>query len=56
LYIVSTEKFCIEKNVSILGRSFFVNELGKLNFEAIIAAKESEKYGIMFLSYFIQYI
>ena len=44
------EKFCIEKNVPILGRILFDNELGKLNSDAKIAARESEKYRTMFLS------
>lgn len=44
------EKFCIEKNVPVLGRILFDNELGKLNSDAKIAARESEKYRTMFLS------
>ena len=44
------EKFCIEKNVPILGRILFDNELGKLNSDAKIAARENEKYRTMFLS------
>ena len=44
------EKFCVEKNVPILGRIPFDNELGKLNSDAKIAARESEKYRTMFLS------
>lgn len=44
------EKFCIEKEIPVLGRIPFDNELGKLNSDAKIAARESEKYKAMFTS------
>lgn len=43
-----SEKFCIENNISILGRIPFDNELGELNSDAKIAARESEKYRDLF--------
>lgn len=44
------EKFCIEKDVSIIGRIPFDTELGKLNSEAKIVARESSKYKKLFSS------
>lgn len=44
------EKFCIEKNISIIGRIPFDNELGVLNSNAKIAVRESERYYKMFYS------
>jgi MinD superfamily P-loop ATPase len=43
------EKFCLEKNIKILGRIPFDNELGRLNSDAKIAVRESGKYREMFL-------
>lgn len=45
-----SEKFCFEKNIKILGRIPFDNELGKLNSDAKIAVYESEKYRNIFTS------
>ena len=44
------EKFCLEKNIKILGRIPFDNELGTLNSNAKIAVRESKKYRVMFSS------
>lgn len=44
------EKFCIEKNIPILGRIMFENELGELNSDAKIASRESGKYKALFSS------
>ena len=44
------EKFCLERNIKILGRIPFDNELGILNSNAKIVARESEKYRTMFFS------
>ncbi|MFA6308878.1 MAG: ATP-binding protein [Clostridia bacterium] len=44
------EEFCIEKNIKILGEIQFDKELGKLNSNALIAARESEKYRQFFFS------
>ena len=44
------EEFCIEKNVPILGRIAYDNELGKLNSDAKIVSREREKYKTIFLS------
>ncbi|MEA4889881.1 MAG: ATP-binding protein [Clostridiaceae bacterium] len=44
------ETFCIENNIPILGRIPFDNELGTLNSNAIIAARESERYNVLFTS------
>jgi MinD superfamily P-loop ATPase len=44
------EKFCIEKNISIIGRIPFDNKLGALNSDAKIAVRESERYYKMFYS------
>ena len=44
------EKFCIEKEIPVLGRIPFDTELGKLNSDAKIAARESDKYKAMFTS------
>ena len=38
------EKFCIEKGIKIFGKIPFGNELGMLNSNALIAARENEKY------------
>jgi MinD superfamily P-loop ATPase len=45
-----SEKFCIEKGIEIIGRIAYDNELGTLNSNAKIAARESEKYKTMFSS------
>ncbi len=44
------ETFCMEKNIPILGRIPFDNELGTLNSDAKIAARESERFRILFAS------
>ncbi len=44
------EKFCLERNIKILGRIPFDNELGVLNSNAKIVVRESEKYRKMFSS------
>jgi MinD superfamily P-loop ATPase len=44
------EKFCLERNIKILGRIPFDNELGILNSNAEIAVRKSEKYRAMFSS------
>ncbi len=44
------EKFCLERNIKILGRIPFDNELGVLNSNAKIAVRESKKYEGMFSS------
>ncbi len=42
------EEFCIEKNIPILGRIPFDPELGALNSDAKIAARESERFRELF--------
>lgn len=44
------EKFCLEKGITILGKIPFDNELGKMNSNALIAARESAKYRDYFSS------
>ncbi|NLO48628.1 MAG: 4Fe-4S binding protein [Clostridiales bacterium] len=44
------EKYCIEKNIKILGRIPFDNELGTLNSNAEIAVYKDEKYRELFSS------
>ncbi|NCB26024.1 MAG: ATPase [Bacteroidia bacterium] len=44
------ETFCLENNVPILGRIPFDNELGTLNSNAKIAARESERFRVLFSS------
>mgnify|MGYP000849113845 FL=1 len=44
------EKFCFEKNIKVLSRIPFDNELGILNSNAEIAVRKSEKYRAMFSS------
>src|SRR5574344_1493333 len=44
------EKFCLEKNIKILGRIPFDNELGTLNSNAVIAVHKNEKYRELFSS------
>jgi MinD superfamily P-loop ATPase len=44
------EKFCLEKEIKILARIPFDNELGKLNSNAEIAVRKSEKYRTIFSS------
>ena len=44
------EKFCMENNIPILGRITFDNELGTLNSDAKIAARESERFRVIFSS------
>lgn len=45
-----SEIFCIENDIEILGKIPFDNELGTLNSNAKIAARENEKYKTMFAS------
>ncbi|MGI6325869.1 MAG: 4Fe-4S dicluster domain-containing protein [Saccharofermentanales bacterium] len=42
------EKFCLEKNIKILGRIPFENELGILNSDAEIVANKNSRYREMF--------
>jgi len=42
------EKFCWEKGIKVLGKIPFDNELGSLNSNAQIAARESNEYNTMF--------
>jgi MinD superfamily P-loop ATPase len=44
------EKFCIEKNIKILGKIPFENKLGTLNSNALISVRENEKYRQLFSS------
>jgi MinD superfamily P-loop ATPase len=44
------EKFCFDKNIKILGRIPFDNELGALNSNAEIAVNKNEKYRELFSS------
>ena len=44
------EKFCLEKNINILGQIPFDNELGTLNSNAEIAVNKNEKYRELFSS------
>ena len=44
------EKFCREKNISILGRIGFDSELGTLNSNAQIAVRKNKKYQTFFTS------
>ena len=44
------ERFCLEKNIKILGRIPFDSELGTLNSNAEIAVNKDEKYQEMFSS------
>lgn len=44
------EKFCTEKNIRILGKIPFNNELGILNSNALISVRENEKYSQLFSS------
>ena len=43
-----SKEFCIENNIKILGEIPFDNELGTLNSNALIAARESTKYKELF--------
>ena len=43
-----SEKFCIEKGIKILGKIPFDQELGTLNSNALISAREIEKYRDVF--------
>lgn len=45
-----SEKFCKENGIRILGRIPFDNELGTLNSNALIVARESDEYRAMFTS------
>ncbi|HEY8344266.1 MAG TPA: ATP-binding protein [Bacillota bacterium] len=45
-----SEKFCLEKGIRILGRIPFDQELGRLNSNAEIAVRKSEKYRRIFSS------
>jgi MinD superfamily P-loop ATPase len=42
------EKFCLEKNIKILGRISFDNELGTLNSNAEIVVNKNEEYRELF--------
>ncbi len=44
------EIFCLENNIPVLGRIPFDNELGRLNSDAKIAVRESERYRVLFAS------
>lgn len=44
------EKFCLDKNIKILGKIPFDNELGTINSNAFISVRENEKYKDMFSS------
>ncbi len=44
------EKFCNEKNIKILGKIPFDNELGTINSNALISTRENKKYKDMFSS------
>lgn len=44
------EKFCIDKNIKIIGKIPFDNELGTLNSNAMISVRENKKYQDMFAS------
>lgn len=44
------EKFCIEKDIEILGKIPFDSELGTLNSNALISVRENEKYHKIFSS------
>ncbi|WP_349948374.1 hypothetical protein ABFV83_08045 [Lacrimispora sp. BS-2] len=44
------ENFCLERNIKILCRIPFDNELGMLNSNAKIAVRENEKYQAIFSS------
>lgn len=44
------EKFCTEKDIKILGKIPFDNELGTLNSNALISVRENKKYRDMFSS------
>lgn len=44
------EKFCVEKNIKILGKILFDSELGAMNSNAKIAARESDRYRDVFSS------
>ncbi len=44
------EKYCIENNIKVLGKIPFDNELGKLNSNAKIVAREINKYKTLFSS------
>jgi len=45
-----SEKFCMENAIKILGRIPYDNELGTLNSNALIVARESDEYKEMFFS------
>ncbi|GAB6156391.1 ATP-binding protein [Desulfosporosinus burensis] len=45
-----SEKFCLEKDIKILGKIPFDNELGTLNSNALISARETKKYRDWFSS------
>lgn len=42
------ESFCKEKDIKILGRIPFDHELGELNSQAIIAARENDRFNALF--------
>ncbi|KUO73579.1 MAG: ATPase [Desulfosporosinus sp. BRH_c37] len=43
-----SEKFCLEKNIKIIGKIPFDHELGTLNSKALILVRENNKYRDMF--------
>lgn len=45
-----SEKFCIEKDIRILGKIPFDDELGNINSNALIAVRENKKYRNIFSS------
>ena len=44
------EEFCFEKGIDIIGRIPFDKELGAMNSEGFIVARESDKYRQIFLN------
>ena len=44
------EEFCRERNIKILGKIPFDNEMGTINSNALIATRENDKYRDMFSS------
>lgn len=45
-----SEKFCLDRDINILGKIPFESELGTLNSNALICARENERYRDMFSS------
>lgn len=44
------EAFCVKKDIHILGKIPFDNELGRISSDAMIAAREDNRYKMLFLS------